>query len=149
MKTTSPHPRQEPEMASCFVMTYPITLGLPDIAQCLSSANKLYTTDRRLPLTRGDLRHLLRYEQYIWTCTLCTMLSKSRVNWPELSSLFFLSINVGLMAYTKNVFCLLSFANYDIAIVAFFSIGMSYPNAEQRNMTIDGKGEKLKLKVAV
>ena len=45
-------------MASCFVMTYPITLGLPDIAQCLSSANKLYTTDRRLPLTRGDLRQL-------------------------------------------------------------------------------------------
>ena len=44
---------------------------------------------------------------------------------------------------------LLSFANYDIAIVAFFSIGMSYPNAEHRNMTIDGKGEKLKLKVAV
>ena len=141
MKTTSPHRRQEPEMASCFVMTYPITLGLPDIAQCLSSANKLYTTDRRLPLTRGDLRHLDMNNTFGHAqCTLCTMLSKSRVNWPELSSLFFLSINVGLLAYTKNIY---------IAIVALFSIGMSYPNAEHRNMTIDGKGEKLKLKVAV
>ena len=108
MKTTSPHRRQEPEMASCFVMTYPITLGLPDIAQCLSSANKLYTTDRRLPLTRGDLRHLDMNNTFGHAqCTLCTMLSKSRVNWPELSSLFFLSINVGLLAYTKNIFCLL------------------------------------------
>ena len=77
MKTTSPHPRQEPEMASCFVMTHPITLGLPDIAQCLSSTNKLYTTDRRLPLTRGDLRHSDMNNTFGHAqCTLCTMLSK-------------------------------------------------------------------------
>ena len=48
-----------------------------------------------------------RYEQYIWTCTLCTMLSKSRINWPELSSLLFLSINVGLHKkyFLSFVFC--------------------------------------------